>query len=525
MKRTIQRILAFLTAVLLCLPAYAEPLSVSAPGVDAMQLSGLTVRWQKQKNCYTLIASWNDRGDAWEACMTGLPQKLTDAQVSLLLSAAVQGQKAALTGDGLIDAEKASNKLPLSYGDKLITDAVSGEDQWGDSLHCWAAAVSNMLVITGWIDSAAEPDTGRKFTDTDDLFGYFNRSFINDGSHFSAALNWIFDGTVLEELAMPREGTQGPLIRGAVDRTPYLDLRVDKCESVEQYMQLMTERLQLLKQGAAIGTSVSICPIEYPLKSDPNITASHDDAMNAFVRYDLCSVPWSEVTEMLFVPDAQNGLAVPVTADETSGRYYEAGSGREVDPNDVWIGSFVYDDEQDLWFAIDETSYFDEEKDPQYFRIGFYGEDELDLEHPIERPAFGGQHALTVTGYVMNLSEADPAARIHALLLADSDNDAKIFRPDQSSMRREDRPNTYTLYPAEVINTEHGKTVSLKGYLPNDQVLLYSLTVLMPAPNAAPPQTGDAFPAVPCMAVLLLSALVLLRIFRKRPGTGSHPVL
>ena len=122
MKKT----LALLLTLLLCCglsSSWADTV-VSAPDAVPGALSELTVSWKPCGDYLILIANWQQDGAQWEACLTGLPEELSDSQVRLLLSAAVQGKGATVTGDGLIDVEKATNKLPLSYGTKLIQDEI-----------------------------------------------------------------------------------------------------------------------------------------------------------------------------------------------------------------------------------------------------------------------------------------------------------------------------------------------------------------------------------------------------------------
>lgn len=524
MKRTVFLFLVFILAFT-ALTAYAGQISISAPDVKNTELPPITTSWVKSNGYYILTAAWQEDGDDWEVCVTGLPEKLTAAQTRLLVSAVRQEKTAVISGNGLIDVEKATNKLPLTYGEKLFTDDINKDGDWGDSQHCWAASVSDMLELTGWIRYAAETDTGRTFTDEDDLFGFFNRAFVNDGAYHGSMLNWIFTGADDWDMASPRTGITGPMIRKYASQRTLLDLRADRCDSTEEYMALLCERLPLLKKGGALGTVISLCGIEYPLKSDPDEYVSYDSVLGAFVRYDICYVDWSEVTEMTFVPDARTGMPIPV-AMGTDGKCYETSSGAAVDKNDVWIGGLVYDDEQDLWFSIDQTCYYDEDEDPFYMRGILYSADETDLTKPEYQPILtGGEHAVTIMGYAMNLSETDPARKIRAIILADSDNDAAIFRPDESTVRREDRPNTYTLYLAETVPVNTSEAVSLNGYLPYMQTLLYSVTALMPAPDVKPeipPQTGDSFPGAIYAVTMLASVTAVIRIVGRKKGVGER---
>lgn len=127
-----KKVLALLMVLLLGCSfalAHAEGITVSAPGTKSEALSSLSVSWKPCGDYFMFIAEWRQNGDQWEACLTGLPERLSDAQVRLLLCAAVQGQRAVVTGGGLIDAEKATNKLPISYADKLVKDEISEQSE------------------------------------------------------------------------------------------------------------------------------------------------------------------------------------------------------------------------------------------------------------------------------------------------------------------------------------------------------------------------------------------------------------
>ncbi len=79
-----------------------------------------------------------------------------------------------------------------------------GYDDWGgtwhdaeksptnseDDLMCWAAAASNVLASTGWGFPA-----GESFSNEDDIFGYFQDHWTDQGSVMEFGWDWWFDGT------------------------------------------------------------------------------------------------------------------------------------------------------------------------------------------------------------------------------------------------------------------------------------------------------------------------------------------
>ena len=523
-----KKVLALLMVLLLGCSfalAHAEGITVSAPGTKSEALSSLSVSWKPCGDYFMFIAEWRQNGDQWEACLTGLPERLSDAQVRLLLCAAVQGQRAVVTGGGLIDAEKATNKLPISYADKLVKDEISEQSEWGDSLHCWAASVADMMELTGWRKAAVEPDTGRGFANEDDLFGFFNRVFINEGAFQAAALEWAFTGNVTEYMARSREDMPGTMLPETAGRT-WSELKSNDFETAadaEAYMSQLCRMFTLLKDGVALGGDIDIYGIDYPLKSDPQKLCSYSSELQTFVNYQMVTVPQDKVVDALFVPSAENGLPIIVEQDTETDTYYEKESGKPVDKNEIWRAKLIYDDVEDAWFPADGNGGGEDEA--SYFRLARYPVDALDFDHPKQNARLGGgAHAVTVMGYVMNLSEKAPASRIKAVILADSDNDATIFRPNPNTPLRENRPNTYTMYPTEKITVplilEDGETISLNGYLPYTQIPLTCVSSLKPAPEQPQPpqpipQTGDTFPVPLYVAALLATSCALLLLCRR----------
>lgn len=517
MKKTIALLVLAFILVTTCSTALANDISVTASDVTPIEDLSISVVWNESNGYYILIASWENEGKNWEACLSGLPEKLSDDQIMLLISSAMQEKTASVKGSGLIDVEKTTNKLPLSYGERLIW---SSDDNYPDhSKHCWAASVSDMMELTGWITRAAETDTGRKFDDADDMFGFFNRVFANTGATHSAALDWVFTGKESMDLALFRDYFTGSLVEDTADSDTWFEVNSEQYASVNEYMASVCDTLELLKSGAALGGALNMCGLDFPLKSDPQETSCYNSQMSSFVLYEFNMIPWSDVTETFFVPDARNGLPVPVTYDPVSDSYYTTDGKERVDPREIWIGELVYDEAQQLWFSIDENCYYDEERDPQYTRLVLCDADEVDLEHPIQYPTVsGGDHAVTIMGYVMDLSEQAPAQRLKALFLSDSDNDAAIYRLDENTPARENRPNTYTMYPTKIVSMESGDTVSLDGYIPYVQTLLCYITALMPITDTPPeplPETGDPF-ALPQLSFALVASLSQLVILVKK---------
>lgn len=122
MKR-ITALLLTLMLTFVSLTACAGTLKVTSPDTKSGELTDLAVGWEKLTDYFTFIATWSNDGDMWEAAVTGLPEKLTTEQITLLISAALQGNQAVISGPALIDVEKFSSKIPLSYANLLAISA------------------------------------------------------------------------------------------------------------------------------------------------------------------------------------------------------------------------------------------------------------------------------------------------------------------------------------------------------------------------------------------------------------------
>ncbi len=86
-----------------------------------------------------------------------------------------------LENDEFVDAEKWS----------FITEE---QDDEADSNQCWAAAVSDILLISGWAEGHNDTVTGTPFDSEDTIFEYFNTKITNRGCDAQQALSWFFTG-------------------------------------------------------------------------------------------------------------------------------------------------------------------------------------------------------------------------------------------------------------------------------------------------------------------------------------------
>ena len=86
-----------------------------------------------------------------------------------------------LENEEFVDAEKW-NVLSETY------------DDGNDSNQCWAASVSNILLISGWAEGHNDTVTGKPFDSEDTIFEYYNSKITNRGCDAKQALGWFFMG-------------------------------------------------------------------------------------------------------------------------------------------------------------------------------------------------------------------------------------------------------------------------------------------------------------------------------------------
>ena len=126
-----------------------------------------------------------------------------------------------LTMTGLTDANKGKmlKELRESFRDsgegadepiRVVDDSFIDAEKWDvyakplpeyseyyygyDTYHCWAAACSNMLWISGWAEGLTNPITRQPFKSEDDIFEYYNVSFSDQGGDSDRGIDWFFMG-------------------------------------------------------------------------------------------------------------------------------------------------------------------------------------------------------------------------------------------------------------------------------------------------------------------------------------------
>lgn len=73
----------------------------------------------------------------------------------------------------------------------VLTDT---QDDEADSNQCWAASVSNILLISGWAEGHNDTVTGKPFDSEDTIFEYYNTKITNRGCDAEQAIGFFFMG-------------------------------------------------------------------------------------------------------------------------------------------------------------------------------------------------------------------------------------------------------------------------------------------------------------------------------------------
>ncbi|MBO4360572.1 MAG: hypothetical protein J5822_06820, partial [Eubacteriaceae bacterium] len=144
---------------------------------------------------------------------------------------------------------------------KLVQTSFVDAEKWDcwampwkgyDANHCWAAAASNALWLSGWPQKLTDPLTGECFTSEDKVFEFFNRKFSDRGSEPFAGVNWFFTGEYYfpsvsndAKLPNPNDPTDGVLKQFY---SPAAQTLYDMTEDVGYIVQL--ERLDRSRPDA-----------------------------------------------------------------------------------------------------------------------------------------------------------------------------------------------------------------------------------------------------------------------------------
>lgn len=465
-------------------------------GTYASASNDFSVEWMDGYPTLIAVATWMHEGERYEMAVAGLKDKVSEEKLGEVARAFHEGEDTILTDPALTDAEKFSHLIPHRAGADgtwAVMDDVREDLMWGDSLLCWASSASNMLFSSGWAGLAKDPETGEAYPDEDAVFSYLTRSFYNDGSFQEEGIGWFFSGTVHDESVLRDTSEAKKLLPD--DPNAYMssvfaeNLKTTGCETVAR----MAESV---KKGAALGVSISSCSVNYTLVADPAVEVTVEDGLyieHTFVE--LTDEEYLLLPEHYWTYDENGGVVLLMEEDGA----FKDSAGNICPIMSVKKDHLYYDADLER-YAVPEP-----EKNGFIYTVEkkiVHSADEINVLHSAEYPVIGnGNHAVTVAGYIKNLSCADDGMDgIRALLIADSDNDANIWRVDTDTLKKEERPNTYTVCYVKEAMVDDVSTLALTNYLEDGNAyvayacLLWPKGVVQDSVPAA--QAGDYDPFV-----------------------------
>ena len=422
------------------------------------------------------VLTWQADGNDYEAAISGLGDRLTDEQVLSLLGAWRTRSHAVITGD-VVDAEKQTNRLSWQSGTWLVNDTEDRPEFWGDASMCWAAAASNMLWSSGWARQAVNPLTGSAFASEDEVFTLFTHHFNDRKGGWSAhGIRWFFTGSAdMLDLSERFSDTLKTSIEG-YDPQDYQHGSMNEENPVWTAPTTMAEfagLIRRLKDGAAVGISVGFNEERYHLPEWPEDTVLWNVQKGCFLRDKL--VENVVKADCMYSPYwfSKDGDPLPLT--EQDGNYMDE-NGQIVDPKSVLQG-YLYQAEGQWWLAEEFG-----DGDEVLVMVEYEVPEELVAGSEMEQFFFASHsHALTLTGYVMNLSAKDPGDMVEALFIANSDNDAALWQITPDTLPREQRPNTYDMYPVSVHACDDGleqRTLCLEQFMEHNLTLVNNIVTL-----------------------------------------------
>lgn len=474
-----KRLLALLLALLLVLStvAFAET-TVSVTGGQEAALPGnitnLNVTWLPTAVGYRCVMTWQANGNDYEAAINGLGEQLTDEQIAQLLYAWSTRSHAVIDG-AVVDAEKFTSRLGWNTGDWLVTDTEERkQEMWGDTSMCWAATTANLLWGTGWAQKAVNPLTGEAFKSEDEVFAVFKRHFLNDGGWSDHGVRWFFTGAVGNlDLRERWDDSTATKIEG-FDPADYLHgtLNQDYPSNTQPAaMEEFVSIVRCVKDGAMVGLSVGFDEEHYHMPGDVNNSVWWSVENKCFVRSEIQDVTKEECREGAYCFD-DHGHPVPLT-EQADGSFKDE-NGNTVDR--LWVLKGYLYNRNGHWLRAEPFSdgLMVSEEIP-------VAEDAFDHSDMQQMLAAAHQHAITLTGYVMNLSAAEAGDKIEAVLIANSDDNGALWHIYPDTPDSAHRPNVYQMYPVSVHACEDGvenRTLCLEQFMEHNLTLVNNMVAL-----------------------------------------------
>ncbi len=450
-------------------------------GEQSSDISGheYTAEYSDSKTGKICVVGFSDNSHSYEMCISGITEEFTADQINTLIGAFLSGTTATIESDDLIDAEKFSEFIYGTLGDWVFTDDYRSVEDWGDHFMCWAGSASDMLWSTGWAQLAIQKKPDLPFKDVDELFSYFNSHYTNLSQMTQYdAIGWFMAGGY-----EGRSQEKTPANLSDYDPDDYSELvSIEDGDSIDKGIGLIKK----LKDGGAAGLSVQISHTQYPLNDGSDDTASYDCDRQEYVKeicFEIDSGDTKVESGFYVYDDLGNAVKVEKQDEDT----YITEDGKEYDVFNVLKGD-IYPVENGYYAPVSD-GFVD------YFAV--CEDDEADLDNGTTSHMIGmGSHAVTVSGYIIDVDEQQLVNSVKALFITDPDNDAhdhnmpKDVRGNELASKA-GRPNTMQLFttsPVTIGNDDdddednNPSTLNLETYMKDADTMIASVSGLAAAP-------------------------------------------
>ena len=432
-----------------------------------------TTDYPESKTGKICVVSFSAYGHTYEMCVSGLTEEFTDKQIKTMIGAFLSGKPLTIAGDDLIDAEKFSEHIYGSLGNWVFSDDYRKAEDWGDHSKCWAGSASVMLWTTGWAQFARRMKPDLPVTNVDDLFTLYDIHFINKSMMFQKdAIDFFINGGT-DSYSMDEIAGNVP----GYDSNDYSEfVFLEQGDSIDRGIRWIRE----IKNGASAGLTIMLLHTDYPLKNgyEDSITAFYNEDRKAYVKEigTFIDANDKKTESGFYVYNDQGDVLKVEKLDENT---YITEAGKQYDAFNVLRGD-IYPIGNGLYAVVDD-GYID------YYSV--CEPEEIDFDHGSDNLLIGnGQHAVTVSGYIVDVDEEQPADSIKALFITDSDNDAHDYNMPEEVRGNElkskaERPNTIQMFRTSAITAEETiQTLNLVDYLHDGYTLIATVTGLKPAP-------------------------------------------
>ena len=441
-----------------------------------------TVDYSDSKTGKICVVAFSDSGHSYEMCVSGIAEEFTDDQINSLINAFLSENTATIESDDLIDAEKFSEFIYGTLGDWVFSDDYRSVDDWGDHSMCWAGSSADMLWSTGWAQLALEKNPDLTFKNVDELFSHFGKHYDNLSQMTQYdAIEWFMAGGY-----EARSADKAPANLPDYNPDDYSEfVSLSDGDSIDKGIEL----IKSIKDGNAVGLSVQLNHTEYPLNDDEDNTATYDSSKGDYYKEVFIELDGNDekVESGFYVyDDLGNAVKVEKKVEDT----YITEDGKEYDVFNVLKGD-IYPVEDGYYAPVDDDNI-------DYFTV--CDDDEVDLDNGTTSYYIDmGSHAITVSGYIIDVDEQQPINSVKALFITDPDNDAhdhnmpKEVRGNELASKA-GRPNTMQLFTSSPVTLENdfdedddddddnAQTLNLDNYMQEAVTLIASVTGLNPAP-------------------------------------------